>query len=482
MKNSNEKWNLKNTYSTLPDCFYKKIKPTLVQNPKIFFFNKSLAKKLNLDFLNYSPSLIAEYLSGNKLPKGSCPIAQAYAGHQFGHFTMLGDGRAILLGEQKARNKKLYDIQLKGSGKTPFSRNGDGRATLSSMLREYIISESMHYLKIPTSRSLAVLGTGEKVSRNLIADGGILTRVVSSHIRVGTFEYGRNFCKQEDFQKFIDYVIERHYPEILHNKLPYLELLKIIMKKQIDLIVEWNRVGFIHGVMNTDNMSILGETIDYGPCAFMNSYNPKTVFSSIDRNGRYSFGNQHKIAYWNLSVFAGTILSFIENDKNKAIELAQNVLNQFPVEYSNKWYQMMYRKLGIINPIEEDKLLIKKIFSLMEFYKADYTNTFAALTLKKTYKDPLSKTNEFSNWKKRWMKRIKNEKNSYEIMRKNNPIYIPRNHLVESALENAINGNKKEFEKILSLMSQTYNYSAKHDGFQTIPNNFDETYKTFCGT
>jgi uncharacterized protein YdiU (UPF0061 family) len=482
MKSNNEKWNLQNTYLTLPDCFYEKIKPTLVQNPKIIYFNKNLAKKINLEFLNHNPSLIASYFSGNKLPENSEPIAQAYAGHQFGHFTMLGDGRAILLGEQKDLNNKLYDIQLKGSGKTSFSRNGDGRATLSSMLREYIISESMHYLNIPTSRGLAVLETGEKVYRESVNNGGILTRIASSHIRVGTFEYGRHFCKKEEFQKFIHYVIDRHYPEISNNESPYLELLKIIMKKQIDLIIGWIRIGFIHGVMNTDNMSITGETIDYGPCAFMNSYNPKTVFSSIDKNSRYAFGNQHKIAYWNLSLLAGTILPFIENNKDKAIELAQNILNQFPIEYSYKWYQMMYEKLGIINPIEEDKLLINKLLKLMEFYKADYTNTFAALTFKKSCKDSLFKSNEFSLWKKQWIKRIQNEKNSYKIMRKNNPIYIPRNHLVESALMNAENGNKQEFDKLLSLMSQTYNYSAKHDEFQTIPKGFDKTYKTFCGT
>ncbi len=482
MKNNDVNWSLQNSYLELPDCFYERIEPTLVQNPKIIYFNKELAKNLNLEFLNHDLSLITNYFSGNKLPKNSKPIAQAYAGHQFGHFTMLGDGRAILLGEQKDSNNNLYDIQLKGSGKTSFSRRGDGRATLSSMLREYIISESMHYLKIPTTRSLAVIDTGEKVYRESASNGGILTRIASSHIRVGTFEYGKNFCSQEDFQNFINYVINRHYPKISNNKSPYLELLKLIMKKQIDLIVNWIRVGFIHGVMNTDNMSISGETIDYGPCAFINTYNPKTVFSSIDRHGRYAFGNQHNIAYWNLAAFAGTMLPFVANDKDKAIQLVQDVLNQFPIEYSNKWHEMMYKKLGITDPIEEDKLLIKDLLTLMESYKADYTNTFAALTLNKEYKDSLFTSNEFNDWKKKWEERTKNDKNSYKIMQMNNPIYIPRNHLVESALKNATDGNKKEFDELLNLMSNTYNYNAKHNGFQTIPKDFDKSYKTFCGT
>ena len=402
MKSKNKKWEIHNSYLELPDCFYKKIKPSLVQSPQLIYFNNKLAKQLNLEFLNHDISLSANYLSGNELPDNSEPIAQAYAGHQFGHFTMLGDGRAILLGEQKDINNKLYDIQLKGSGKTSFSRGGDGRATLSSMLREYIMSESMHYLNIPTTRSLAVVDSGENVYRESSNNGGILTRIASSHIRVGTFEYGKQFCSQDDFKSFIDYVINRHYPEILNNESPYLELLRIVMKKQIDLIVDWVRVGFIHGVMNTDNMSIAGETIDYGPCAFMNAYDPNTVFSSIDKHGRYSFGNQHKISYWNLAVFAGTLLPFIDTNQDKAIELVQNILNQFPIEYSKSWYKMMNSKLGILDPIEEDKELIKELLDLMTSYKADYTNTFAALTLNQINKDSLFHSNEFSVWKKQW--------------------------------------------------------------------------------
>ena len=475
-------WNLQSSYLALPDCFYEKIRPSTVNNPKLTFFNKELAKKLNLNFLNADKSLTTNYLSGNILPKNSEPIAQAYAGHQFGHFTMLGDGRAVLLGEQKDIDGKLFDIQLKGSGKTSYSRAGDGRATLSSMLREYLISESMYFLNVPTTRSLAVVDSGEKGYRESIRNGGILTRIAASHIRVGTFEYGNQFCSKEDFKNFTDHVINRYYTEILDKESPYLELLSLMMKKQIDLIVNWVRVGFIHGVMNTDNMSITGETIDYGPCAFLNKYDPKTVFSSIDLNGRYAFGNQHKIAYWNLCIFAETILPLINNDKDKAIKSAQDILNQFPVEYSRKWYEMMCNKLGLLNPVKEDEHLISKLLTMMETYHADYTNTFSALTMNKSCCDSLFNSKEFKKWKTKWLERIGNNEDSYRIMKMNNPIYIPRNHLVEIALSSAVSGDKKEFNKLLATMSETYSYEKKHHNFQAVPDNHDKSYKTFCGT
>jgi len=480
--NPKNKLNLQNTYTSLPNCFYEKVKPNSVKNPKLIYLNKELAIQFNIDCSKKNIPQLIDYFSGNKLPENCQPIAQAYAGHQFGHFTMLGDGRAILLGEKKDLNNTLFDIQLKGSGKTSFSRAGDGRATLSSMLREYLISESMHFLKIPTSRSLAVIDTGEKVFRETINDGGILTRISSSHIRVGTFEYAKHFCSQEDFKNFTNYVIKRHYPKLQNHKSPFVELLKLVMKKQIDLVVEWIRVGFIHGVMNTDNMSISGETIDYGPCAFLNNYNPKTVFSSIDKHGRYAFGNQHKIVYWNLSVFAGTILHLIDTDQDRGIELAQNVLDQYPIEYSKKWVKMMCNKLGISNPVEEDQILINNLLKLMESYKADYTNTFSALTMNKSTEDSLSKSEEFKNWKKQWKQRVGNNQDYLKIMKENNPIFIPRNHLVESALKDVINGNRIEFDDLLKKMSNTYNYNLSHNVFQTSPKGFDETYKTFCGT
>ena len=484
-KNKSQTWKFQNSYIELPTKLYMKQLPVPVRNPQIICFNKGLAKELGLEFLFEEKVAVAEYLSGNKIPEGAALISQAYAGHQFGHFTMLGDGRAVLLGEQINKNNQRYDIQLKGSGQTPYSRSGDGRATLSSMLREYIISESIHHLGIPTTRSLAVTQTGEKVYRETINDGAVLTRIASSHIRVGTFEYIINFCSKEDLEIFIKYVIDRHYPEISDADNPVLELLNAVMRKQIDLIVNWIRVGFIHGVMNTDNMSISGETIDYGPCAFMNTYNPKTVYSSIDRNGRYAFGNQSTIAHWNLTVFASTLLPLISDDKEKAIQLAQDILNKFHEEYSKKWYQMMFEKIGIRKPLKEDKVLVDTLLKLMEENRADYTNTFAALTLNKISDYSLFTSNHFNGWLKQWKNRTNNtDKNikTRKLMQSRNPLFIPRNHLVESALEGVIQGNKSKFNELINLISKPYHYKHPHKNFQTVPPGFDDCYKTFCGT
>ncbi len=482
MKNNNQKWNIENSYLKLPSKFYSKQLPEKAIDPKKVYLNSKLALDLGLGFL--SETEILDYFSGNKIPKGTIPIAQAYAGHQFGRFTMLGDGRAILLGEHISPKNIRYDIQLKGCGKTSYSRQGDGRATLSSMLREYIISEAMHHLGIPTTRSLAVIQTGEKVFRDRVYNGGVLTRIASSHIRFGTFEFARNFCLKDDLKIFTKYVIDRHYPKISDSNNPAIELFELVMLKQIDLIVNWMRVGFIHGVMNTDNMSISGETIDYGPCAFMNLYNPDTVFSSIDKNARYSFGNQPNIIYWNLSVFANTLIPIISDDQNKSIKLIKEKLNNFSSLFSNAWYNMMYKKLGILKPIEEDKILIDSLLDLMYSYKADYTNTFAALTLNSASDDILFKSNKFKEWKIKWRDRINDSNNSVEsfkLMKQQNPLVIPRNHLVELALENSINGNLDQLNDLLYLVSNPYNYTSNYK-FQTIPEGFDDSYKTFCGT
>ena len=484
-KGNSQTWNFQNSYIELPAKLFMKQLPISVNNPQIIYFNKGLAKELGLEFISENQTMVADYFSGNKIPKGAAPIAQAYAGHQFGHFTMLGDGRVILLGEHIKPDNKRYDIQLKGSGQTPYSRGGDGRATLSSMLREYIMSESIHHLGIPTTRSLAVTQTGEKVYRENVNDGAVLTRIASSHIRVGTFEYVNNFCSKEDLQIFSKYVIDRHYPEISGADNPTLELLKVVMLRQIDLIVNWLRVGFIHGVMNTDNMSIAGETMDYGPCAFMNRYNPRTVFSSIDINGRYAFGNQSTIAHWNLAVFASTLLPFISDNKEKAIQLAEETLNKFPEEFSMNWYQMMYKKLGILKPIQEDKVLVDMLLQLMDNHQADYTNTFAALTLNKVSDDNLFSSSKFNEWRKQWENRTNHTDNrikALKLMQTQNPLVISRNHLVESALENAIKGNKSQFNELLNLISKPYNYKSPHKIFQSIPSGFDDCYKTFCGT
>ena len=325
----NINWNFDNSYSKLPNTFKENISPVSVKNPKLIILNEALASDLGLNFDNIDKKILSNLFSGNNLPKGSKPIAQAYAGHQFGHFTMLGDGRAILIGEHLTNKNSRYDIQLKGSGKTAFSRNGDGRAALGPMLREYIISEAMYGLNIPTTRSLAVVKTGEEVFREIPLIGAILTRIALSHIRVGTFQYIAARQKKGELETLLDYVIHRHYPNIEDSKNKAIELLKVVLDKQIDLVVNWMRVGFIHGVMNTDNMSISGETIDYGPCAFMDTYDPKTVFSSIDEMGRYAYCNQPIITKWNLSRFAECLIPLIDKDKAKSIKLATKVINEF---------------------------------------------------------------------------------------------------------------------------------------------------------
>ena len=322
-------WRFDNTYVHLPKIMLSKLSPVPVKSPKLVILNDTYSKELGLDFSIINNESLASLFSGNFLPKGSEPIAQAYAGHQFGYFTMLGDGRAILIGEHLAKNNKRVDIQFKGSGITPYSRNADGRAALGPMLREYIISEAMHGLKIPTSRSLAVVATGEKVMRETSLPGAILTRIASSHIRVGTFQYTAMRNDTKILKELLTYTIKRHYPELKNNKNPALALLEVVIKKQMELVMNWMRVGFIHGVMNTDNMTISGETIDYGPCAFMDIYDPKTVFSSIDHHGRYAYGNQPDITNWNLLRFAETLIPLINKREDKAVEIIKDTFKKF---------------------------------------------------------------------------------------------------------------------------------------------------------
>ena len=471
-------WQLENTYAELPDTFYNLQAPVAVKKPELVLFNESLADDLGLDFLKKEKAEIAEYFSGNKVPKGAKPLSQAYAGHQFGHFNMLGDGRAILLGEQIDSLGNRFDMQLKGSGRTPFSRGGDGRATLYSMLREYLISESMHCLGIPTTRSLAVVSTGEQVYRGPIHDGAVLTRIASSHIRVGTFEYARNFGSTEDLKSLTDYTILRHYPKILKTDQPYLELLKVVMCEQIDLVINWMRVGFIHGVMNTDNMSICGETIDYGPCAFMNTYHPKTVYSSIDKNSRYAFVNQSYITHWNLTIFANALLPLISDKEEKAVKLAKGVLNEFQDRFVDQWYHMMFNKLGIVNPNKKDQVLVNDFLKLMEVHKADYTQLFIALEKDETLDEALFEQKEFKNWIHAW--KLKNP--VQEQMKKYNPRIIPRNHWVENALETAVEGDMMPFQNLLKLLSNPYDEQSNELLYEKTPADFDASYQTFCGT
>ena len=477
-------WCFDNTYYKLPDSFKENIEPVPVKKPELVIFNKNLAEELNLNFSNLDNKKISELFGGNSLPQGSNSIAQAYAGHQFGHFTMLGDGRAVLIGEHLSK-KNRHDIQFKGSGKTAFSRNGDGRAALGPMLREYIISEAMHNLNIPTTRSLAVVKTGEEVIREAPLHGAILTRVALSHIRVGTFQYIAARQKKNELETLLNYVIKRHYPNVENSKNKAIDLLNIVLDKQIDLVVNWMRVGFIHGVMNTDNMSISGETIDYGPCAFMDTYDPKTVFSSIDQMGRYAYCNQPVITKWNLSRFAECLIPMIDKDQDKAIKLATEIINTFEKKYEIKWLNMMRDKLGLFGADEKDKFLILDLLTWMHQKKIDYTNTFCHLMNFKIQKIKNYEDNIFQNWKKRWQKRLSTNNNTPEkyikLMKSVNPLVIPRNHKVEEALHEANQDNFIPINQLLEILNNPYTEQKNIIEYQ-IPSISNEKYQTFCGT
>ncbi len=484
MKN-NINWNFDNTYSRLSDIFKENIKPIAVKKPELVILNKDLAKDLNLDFTKTHEDELSSLFTGNKLPEGSNSIAQAYAGHQFGHFTMLGDGRAILIGEHLTQNNRRYDIQFKGSGRTSFSRNGDGRAALGPMLREYIISEAMHNLKIPTTRSLAVAKTGEKIMRDTLLHGAVLTRVAQSHIRVGTFQYLAASKKNDELKTLLEYVIKRHYPDIENSKNKPLDLLETLINKQIDLVVNWMRVGFIHGVMNTDNVAISGETIDYGPCAFMDTYDPKTVFSSIDQMGRYAYCNQPVITRWNLSRFAECLIPLININQDKAINQATEIINTFEKKYEEKWLNMMRGKLGLFNENDKDKSLILDLLTWMHQKKLDYTNTFCHLMNDEIKKDIKFEDENFQNWKIRWKERLRENSDNYQnykkLMKTFNPIVIPRNHKVEEVLSEANQNNFEPLERLLEILKKPYNNQSDILDYQ-IPSSSNEKYQTFCGT
>ena len=478
-------WNFNNTYFNLSESFKEDINPVPVKKPELVLFNRKLASSLNLDFSKINNKELSNIFSGNLLPEGSNSIAQAYAGHQFGHFTMLGDGRAVLIGEHVSKLNKRYDIQFKGSGKTAFSRNGDGRAALGPMLREYIISEAMNSLKIPTTRSLAVVKTGEDVIRETILQGAVLTRVASSHIRVGTFQYISARKNINELKILFDYTVDRHFPNIKDSKNPAIEVLNSLIEKQSDLVINWMRVGFIHGVMNTDNMTVSGETIDYGPCAFMDTYDPKTVFSSIDQMGRYAYCNQPIITKWNLARFAECLIPLIDNDQNKAIQIATEKINSFETRYEEKWISMMKNKLGLFGLENQDKFLILDLLTWMHEKKADYTNTFCHLMKLEPEKDKIFEDKNFVNWKSRWKKRLLKNNNSFEnslkLMRNNNPQVIPRNHKVEEVLEAAEQNDLRPINKMLEILDKPYSKHREILDYQR-PSMTTEKYKTFCGT
>jgi len=471
---------------TLPSEFHSHVLPKKVVSPKLAIFNHDLSTELGINFSSLQPEEISNLLSGNIIPDGSSLIAQSYAGHQFGHFTILGDGRAILLGEHILGDER-FDIQFKGSGPTPYSRSGDGLAAIGPMLREYLISEAMHHLNIPTCRSLAVVETGEDVIREQKYPGAILTRISRSHIRIGTFQFA---VIQEDkslVKKLFNYTIERHFPNLIESKNKALDFLYLIIDQQAELITNWMRVGFIHGVMNTDNVALSGETIDYGPCAFMDHYDPLTVFSSIDHQGRYSFANQPIIAQWNLARLAETILPLISDNNEKALKLAEEAINAFADLYQSKWLDMMRRKIGLITKKNEDKDLISELLDTMQKHKADFTNTFRFLSEDILSGDDIFKTEEFLIWYKKWKLRLKKESNTFEnikkIMDTNNPRIIPRNHLVEKALKSAEEGDLETFVDFSKIIKNPYSSSIDvPKKYLNPPNDSEKVLQTFCGT
>lgn len=480
-------WNLDNSYTRLPELFYTKLSPKPVRSPKMVIFNNPLSEYLGLDSQALQSEDGADMLAGNRIPQGAEPIAQAYAGHQFGYFTMLGDGRALLLGEQITPIGERFDIQLKGSGRTPYSRGGDGRAALGPMLREYIISEAMHGLGIPTTRSLAVVTTGEPVFREEKLQGAVLTRIAASHIRVGTFQYVSKWGSVHDLKDLADYTLQRHFEGAYSDGNRYLYLLEAVAERQAKLIAKWMLVGFIHGVMNTDNVAICGETIDYGPCAFMDTYDPGAVFSSIDVKGRYAYGNQPVIAAWNLARFAEALLPLLDDDENMAVKLAQDSISNFNDLYHHYWLAGMRAKLGIFNEEKEDESLIEDLLSMMHKYREDFTNTFAALASDKLPKSSMFGSEEFAKWRELWQERLGRQQetkaDSQKLMQSSNPAIIPRNHRVEEALEAASNrGDYSVMHKLLHVLSNPYAYSPEQAEYAKLPEPSNCRYQTFCGT
>jgi uncharacterized protein YdiU (UPF0061 family) len=485
---------LENTYSALPARFYARVAPAPVKDPRLVVFNARLAEELDFD-----PAALereaATWFSGNGTPDDADPIALAYAGHQFGGFVpQLGDGRAILLGERVGRDGVRRDIQLKGSGRTPFSRNGDGRAALGPMLREYLISEAMHALGVPTTRSLAVVTTGEQVVREDLLPGAVLARVAASHIRVGTFEYFAARGDREAVGQLLDYVITRHYPQARTADVPALAVIEAVAQRQAALIADWMSVGFIHGVMNTDNMAISGETIDYGPCAYMDHYDANTVFSSIDRGGRYAYGNQPAIAQWNLARFAETLLPQIDSDTGKAVELATAVVKNFMPAFDARFLTRMRRKVGLATEKESDVELISALFSTMQAAGADFTLTFRRLA--RSADEPaddasllelFSPSSGIEDWLRRWRERLASEPHSAAAraanMRRVNPAFIPRNHRVETALEAAsTHGDFGPFHRLLNILEHPYDDQPGREEYERPPAPDERVFRTFCGT
>lgn len=486
-----------NRYAQLPADFFREVKPTPVAQPSLIALNKELAEELKLDSGALgSPEGVA-MLAGNALPSGAKPIAQAYAGHQFGHFNpQLGDGRAILLGDVIDCHGRYRDIQLKGAGPTPYSRSGDGRAAVGPVIREYMLSEALHRLGIPTTRALAAVQTGQPVFRQTALPGAIIARVAASHIRIGTFEFFFGQRDKQSIEQLADFVIERHYPAAAQQENPYLAMLSGVIAAQAGLVAQWLQVGFIHGVMNTDNMSISGETIDYGPCAFMDRFDPATVFSSIDREGRYAFANQGSIALWNLTRLAECLLPLLDADQDKAVTLAQDALAAFGDIFDEQWLSGMGRKLGLSAPQDQDDVLIADYLQLLQQHQVDYTLGFRRLALAvagdvqqqaKPWLDLFAEPSaELDAWLERWRQRLSQEPHQgAEIaaaMNAVNPLYIPRNHRVEAVIAAAVEDDFQPMEEMMQVLREPYTEQSGMDKYTVPAPPSSQAYRTFCGT
>ena len=484
-----------NSYARLPEHFFQRILPVPVEDPELVCLNRGLFENLGLDPASFEGKNGAAIFSGNLIPPGAEPIALAYAGHQFGHFVpQLGDGRAVLLGENLGLNGKRWDIQLKGSGQTAFSRRGDGRAALGPVIREYLVSEALHALGVPTNRSLALVVTGEKVYREDVLPGAILTRLASSHVRVGTFEF---FAARNDItalKLLADYTIDRLYPEIRNIENRYLALLNSVVDAQASLIARWMQIGFIHGVMNTDNMAISGETIDYGPCAFMDDYDPMRVFSSIDHLGRYAYSNQSKIGQWNLASLAECLVPLIDQDREKASDMAKEVVDGFLDKFSMYWLEGMGAKLGLNNKRSGDVYIVQELLGLMHIHEADYHLVFRQLCDLVDGKSETKRLNEkffgdtaWDDWLVRWQKRLQEESRTLaEIakdMRGVNPVFIPRNHLVERAINFAVEENDfSVMQTLQDLTTNPFTDNLLYAEFSEPPQPNERVFQTFCGT
>jgi serine/tyrosine/threonine adenylyltransferase len=479
-------WKFDNSYARLPASLYHRQAPIPVRSPHMVVVNHALADALGLTLSHASEKTLAHICSGNTVPEGADPIAQAYSGHQFGHFNTLGDGRAILLGEHLTPNGQRVDVQLKGSGQTPYSRRGDGRAALAPMLREYVISEAMHALGIPTTRSLAVVTTGEYVQRETLLEGAILTRIAASHVRVGTFEHVRAQGDIETLQRLADYAIARHFPALQEADNPPFAFLCAVRERQAALVARWLGVGFIHGVMNTDNMAISGETIDYGPCAFMDAYDPSTVYSAIDQHGRYAYGNQPHMAQWNLARLAEALLPLLHTDARHAITLAEEAIGGFAAIFQTQWLTVMRAKLGLLSEEEGDVTLIGAFLQWMQAEERDYTNSFRALSQPSAWDMPPFAGDAFALWHTRWKARLIRNPEPWEVsvtlMQSHNPDRIPRNHQVEAALAAAVTGELIPLHALLDALKTPYVAHPEYASYTLPPTPQQRIKNTFCGT